>query len=136
MDRHLFYPHEIKFLSIGVAMKHYHCFKIFIPSTGRVHISDTVRWFPHGSIKPSIPFKDELLHRSIDDLRTTIQSSVKNNILPHEGTTSKKTLLDLNDIFNHCNLRYPPNKPPTPTDVPRVIVQSNDPTIVPRVKIH
>ena len=118
-----FDPHSIKSFSVGVAMEYYHWFKIFIPSTGGVFIADTVIWFPRSSLKLPIPYKDELLCSAIDYLRTTIQSSVKNNILPHEGTTSKKNLLDLNDIFNHCNLRYPPNKPPTPTDVPRVIVQ-------------
>ena len=136
VDRRLFDPHAIKGLYIGVAMEHYRCFKTLIPPTGEVHIVDTVRLLPHGILKLPIPSKYELLHISIDYLRTTLQFSMKNNILPPEGTTSKKTLLDLTDIINNCDLCDTPNKPPTPTNVPRVIVQSNYPTIVSRVQLH
>ena len=80
ISRKYFDPHQINSFSIDVAMEHYHCFKIFIPSTGGVRISDTVRLFPHGSLKLPIPSKDELLFRAIDDLRTTLQLSVKNNL--------------------------------------------------------
>ena len=61
---------------------------------------------------------------------------MKNNILPLEGTTSRKTLLGLNEIFKNGYQRDPNAKPPTPTDVTRVKVQSKDPTIFPRVQIH
>ena len=117
-------------------MKYFRCLKVFIPSTGGVSISDTVRWFPHGILKLFIPSKYKLLCSAIGDLRTTLQLSAKNNILPPEGTTSRKTLLDLNDIFKNCKSRDPPTKPPTSTNIPRVIVQSKDPTIVTRVQTH
>ena len=58
------------------------------------------------------------------------------NILPNEGTTSRKTLPDINVIFKNRDLRDSTTKLPTPTDVPRVKVQSNNPTQVPRVKLH
>ena len=102
-------------------MDHQHCFKIFIPSTGGVRIDDTFRWFPNGSLKIPTPSKDKPLCSAIDDLSSTLQSSVKNNILPPEGTTSRKIVLELNDIFNNCDLRDTPTKPPTPTNIPRVI---------------
>ena len=41
-----------------------------------------------------------------------------------------------NDIFNNRDVRDPPTKPPTPTNVPRVKVQSNNPTIVLRVHLY
>ena len=78
IDRHLFNPHVIKGFYVGIATEHYFWFKIFIPSTGRVRISDTVRWFPQSSLKLPIPSKYELLRSAIDDLRTTLQSSMKN----------------------------------------------------------
>ena len=56
--RRLFDPNAIKGFSVGVAMEHYRCFKIFIPSTGGVLIADTVRWFPHSSLNMFIPYKD------------------------------------------------------------------------------
>ena len=43
-------------------------------------------------------------------------------------------MLDLNGIFKNRDPGDPPNKPPTPTNVPKVIFQSKDPTIVPRVQ--
>ena len=61
---------------------------------------------------------------------------MKNNILPPEGTASRKTLIELNYIFNNRHPRDPRTKPPTPTGVPRVIVQPKEPTIVPRVQPH
>ena len=134
--RCLFELHAIKGLYVGVAMENYRCFKIFISSTGRVRISDTVIWFPHGSLKLPIPYNDELLCSAIDNLYTTIQSSMKKNILPPESTTYIKTLLELNEIFKNCYLRNPNTKTPTPTKVPRVIVQSKDTTIVPWVQLH
>ena len=136
IDHRLFDPHAIKGFSVGVAIENYRCFKIFIPSTGGVRISDTVRWLPHGILKSPITYKDELLRSSIDDLRTTLQQSVKNNILPPEGTTSRKNLLYLNDIFKNRELHDPPTKPTTLTNVPRVIEKSKDDTIVPRVHLH
>ena len=89
-------------------MKHYLCFKTLTPSTYRVYIADTVRWLPHGRLELPIPSKYELLRNTIDDLITTRQSYVENNILPPEGTTYIKNLLYLNDIFNNCDLRDPP----------------------------
>ena len=123
IDRCSFYTHTIKGFSVGVAMEHYRSFKLFIPSTGRVCISDNTIWLPHVSLKLTIPYKDKLLRSNIDDLCTTLQFSVKNNILPPEDTTSRKTLLDLNDIFKNSDPRDPPTKPPTPTGITRVIVQ-------------
>ena len=58
IDRHSFDPHDIKFLSVGVAMEYYCYCKIFITSNGGVYISDTVRWFPRGSLKLPIQSKD------------------------------------------------------------------------------
>ena len=132
----LFDPHTIKGFYVGVWMEHNRCFKIFIPSTVRVRIADTVIWSPHVSLKIHIPIKDEIIRRAIDDLCTTIQLSLKNNILTPEGTTSRKTMLDIIEIFNNWYLRDPPNKPPTYTNVLRVKVWSKDTTIVPRVQLH
>ena len=86
-------------------------------------MADTIGWFPHGSLKLPIPSKDELICSVIDDLRATLQFSVKNNILPPEVTTSRKTLLDLNAIINNRDLHDTPTKPSTSTNVPRVKVQ-------------
>ena len=95
-DCRLFDPHAIKGFSVGVTMEHYRWFKIFIPSTGGVFIADTVIWFPHSSLKLPIPYKYELICSAIDYLLTTIQSSMKNNILPPEGTTyrMKSSIID------------------------------------------
>ena len=65
-----------------------------------------------------------------------LKSSVKKNILPPEGTRSRKKLLGINTIFKNIDLHDPPTKPPTPTGVPRVEFQSKDPTIIPRVQLH
>ena len=136
IDCHFFNPHAIKGFSVGIEMEHYCCFKIFIPSTGGFRIVDTVRWFPHVSLKLPIPTKDKFLRRSIDDLHTTLQLYVKNNSLPSKGTTSRENLLFLNENLKNFNLCDTPTKTPTPNDVPKVIFQSKDATIVPRVQPH
>ena len=135
-NRCSFELHTIKGFSVGVAMEHCCCFDIFIPSTGEVRIDDTVRWFPHVSLKLPIPTKDKFLRRSIDDLHTTLQLYVKNNSLPSKGTTSRENLLFLNENLKNFNLCDTPTKTPTPNDVPKVIFQSKDATIVPRVQPH
>ena len=61
---------------------------------------------------------------------------MKKKILPPEVIISRKPLLGLNDVFKIRDLCDPPTKPQTPTDVPRVKVQSKNPTRVPRVKLH
>ena len=96
INLHSFDLHATKGFYVGIAIEHYLCSEIFTPSTGTVHIYDTVIWFPHGSLNIPIPSNDELLRSAIDYLRTTLQSSVKNKILPPEVTTSIKNLLDLN----------------------------------------
>ena len=128
-DRRSFDTHAIKGFSVGPAMEHYRCFKIYIPSTGGVRIADTVRWFPHGDLKMPIASKDALLQATLADLRSTLKSSVKNNILPPEGTTSRTILLQLHDIFKNNDT---PNRPsPEPTAIPTA--PSKDPIHVPRV---
>ena len=57
IDHHLFGTHAIKGFSVCFAMEHHRYFKIFIPSTGGVHIAETVGLFPHGSLKLPIPSK-------------------------------------------------------------------------------
>jgi hypothetical protein len=105
-DRRSFDTHAIKGFSVGPAMEHYHCFKVLIPSTGGVCIADTVRWFPHNGLKMPVPSKEALLQATLDDLKATLKSTVKNNILPPpEGTTSRETLLQLNDIFKNRDKR-------------------------------
>jgi hypothetical protein len=71
-DRRSFDPHAIKGFSVGPAMEHYRCFKIFIPSTGKVRIADTVKWYPHGNLKMPITSKDELLTAALNDLKQTL----------------------------------------------------------------
>ena len=65
IDHCSFDPHAIKVFSVGITMEHYRCFKMSIPSIGGVRISDTVIWFPHGSLKLPILSKNELLHSAI-----------------------------------------------------------------------
>jgi hypothetical protein len=116
-DRTSFGPHAIAGYAIGPAMEHYRCFKIFIPTTGRIRIADTVKWFPHGDLKLPIASKEALLHASIQDLSATIKSSIKNGILPPDGTTNRQTLLDLHHLFNN---KAQPAPTTAPAEVPRV----------------
>jgi hypothetical protein len=124
-DRASFAPHSIQGYSIGPAMEHYRCFKIFVPSTGGTRIADTVRWFPHGDLKMPIASKESLLHAAIQDLSATIKSTVKNSILPPENTTNRQTLLDLHELFT---------KPKAaPHTLPRVVSPPANTATLPRV---
>ena len=69
-------------------------------------------------------------------MRTALQLSVKNYIIPPEETISRKNLIGLNEIFKNRDVRDFPTKPPTPNNVPRVKVQSNNLTIFPRLPLH
>ena len=124
-DRASFASHSIPGYSIGPAMEHYRCFKIFVPSTGGTRIADTVRWFPHGDLKMPIASKESLLHAAIQDLSATIKSTVKNSILPPENTTNRKTLLELHELFTKPKA--------TPNTLPRVASPPANTATLPRV---
>ena len=140
-DRRSFDTHAIKAISVGPAMEHYRCFKVYIPSTGGVHIADTVRWFPHDGLKMPVPSKEALLQATLEGLRAALKSAVKNNILPPEGTNSRDILLQLNDIFQNKDKRTNeanPTQAPTlaPSALPSVVpapAPTQVPTALPRV---
>ena len=112
---------------------------------GGVRIADTVRWFPHNGLKMPVPSKEALLQATLEDLKATLKSTIKNNILPPEGTNSRDILLQLNDIFKNRDKRAQeaipspaptPTPTTTPTAIPRVVpaqAPTPVPTTLPRV---
>ena len=76
-------------------MEHYRCFKICIPSSGGVRISDTIIWFPHCSLKLPTLYNHGLICSAIDDLRATIQLFVKTISYYLKATYTGKIYLNL-----------------------------------------
>lgn len=104
-DRKSFAPHAIKGFSIGPAMSHYRCFRIFIPDTGGTRISDTLRWFPHNNVKMPIANEDVLLRSAVQLLRTAVKARLKNQILPPLEQDNHQTLTELNELFKNRDTR-------------------------------
>ena len=46
---------------IGPALEHYRCFKCYVPATGAVRITNTVKFFPHKEPFPLTTIKDQFL---------------------------------------------------------------------------
>ncbi|GFH50519.1 hypothetical protein CTEN210_06995 [Chaetoceros tenuissimus] len=100
-ERQSFAPHVIKGFSVGPAMNHYRCFRIFIPDTGGTRISDTLRWFPHNDIRMPIASEDVLLRSAVQLLRKAIKDRLKNQVLPPLEQDNHDTLTDLNELFQN-----------------------------------
>ena len=57
--RKTFAPHATRAWYLGPALNHYRCHRVFIPSTNKERVAETVVWQPHHCKMPT-PTKDEL----------------------------------------------------------------------------
>jgi hypothetical protein len=92
-ERKSWAPHGQIGYYVGPAMEHYRCFKIWIPSTSAIRITDTVAWGLHDPILPPIP-----QHSLKSEIIITNEKSIKQ----HDNTN----LQSLEEIpHNHSELQ-------------------------------
>ena len=66
-------PHGVEAFYVGPALSHYRSFEVFVPSTGKVRVTDTLAWFPHSVIMPApSPVTD--LQGAMKDLEKALDS--------------------------------------------------------------
>ena len=105
-DRKSFAPHAVEGFYTGPAMDHYRCYKIWIKSTGRERIVNTIKWLPHNFRMPH-PSREALIIAAANDLTKALLSTDENRALPPLHTDTRNALKNLTEIFQ--------NKLPQPT---------------------
>ena len=65
-------PHGKPGFYIGPSLPHYRCFRVFLPDTMHIRVTDTASWQPHHLHMPGSS-SSELLEAAITDLGTCIQ---------------------------------------------------------------
>ncbi|WP_281640541.1 Ty1/Copia family ribonuclease HI [Aurantimicrobium minutum] len=65
-------PHAIDGYYVGPAMDSYRCYTVYLPSTGKTRIIDTLTWLP---VKHNIPLATptDLLRATLQDLKTVLK---------------------------------------------------------------
>ena len=67
---------------VGPALEHYRCYKIYNIDTKRVHMPDTVDFFPPPHLKLPIPSKADLIEATMADLTATLQHPLHQTLDP------------------------------------------------------
>ena len=139
-DRGSFDSHAIPGWYLGPAMKHYRCYKIWIPQTNSIRILDQVTWLPHKRPMPTSSKADLVIASAKDLTSALLLPSSPNHILPPLDTVTRKALLDLNKIFAdrvkpQDNIILSSNSQPKESaEIPRVPIIS--PATRPRVPMY
>jgi hypothetical protein len=98
-DRGSFDAHVISGWYLGPSLHHYRCYRIWIPDTNSVRISDNVSWQPHRTPLPTAT-QNDLIIASANDLAAALKLNVKQPLVPPTDTITRKALLDLSNIFS------------------------------------
>ena len=126
---------------VGPAMEHYRCFQCYIPTTGTIRITDTVKFYPHDEPFPEVGVKDQFI-QTISDLITILKNQKQHLPFLKFGDATKNALTTLATLLQRNlqpQLPLPSlskiNKPTKITTLPQVtppIIKLNTPA--PRVK--
>ena len=93
-----FDPHTIPGWYLGPEMHHYCCYRVWIPETSSVLITDNVTWLPHNTPLPTATTED-LIVASANDLTTTLLHQKLTDLLLPLHAETHKALLQLSTIF-------------------------------------
>ena len=96
---------------MGPALEHYRCFKCYIPKTGGIQVSDTVKFFPHDTDFPSVTMHDQFL-QALSDIFHLLQQPDHDLPFLKFGYDAKNVIAKLATILK-TNLQ--PNLPSAPT---------------------
>ena len=88
---------------IGPALEHYRCFKCYVPTTGSVRITDTVKFFPHDEPFPQITTKDQFL-QALHDILFFLKNKKQDLPFLAFGDPTKNAIETLTTLL-HRNLQ-------------------------------
>ena len=140
-------PHGVLGWYIGPASEHYRCVRIYVPSTFRERISDTVEFFPHSTPFPSATDADHLVEAT-DTILSILARPTP--LLPFLQTNSNmRSAIASTAVLLNRAIQRPPSlqraiesipsppmhHPPKPVPLPRVHCDAS-PTYAPRVPKH
>ena len=88
---------------VGPSMEHYcSCYRIFIPSTGKIRIGDTVEFFPTRLRMPRKSTLDKILFTA-KDLVNLLKNPEPSSPFLQFGNEQFSALQQLADMFKLCN---------------------------------
>ena len=119
--------HSITGWYIGPAMEHYRCHRIFLPSTGKIRIGDTVQFFPTRLRMPKTSSLEKAISTA-NDLVTILQNPEPASPFLAFGNAQFGALQQLADMFSTSLSTK------TDTSTPRVVIPKTPQLAVPRVK--
>ena len=103
-DRKTWEFHSTKGFYIGPATHHHRCYRIFVPKTKSMRISDSIYWLP-SPISPPIPSDAEMITMAVEELKETAKSLHKSKtpILGWRELLTKRA----DDIDEYISLHHP-----------------------------
>ena len=93
-------PHGTEGWYIGPAMDHYRSFKIYIPSTNDIRISDTLAWYPSHVTMPRASSADMAMASAYDLTQALLHPSPASAMSPISDN-QRHALLELAKIFGN-----------------------------------
>lgn len=96
--RTTFGAHGTKGYYVGPALEHYRCYKVWIPSSRRIRIIDTIEFFPHDFAMPALSSADAAT-RAAHDLTQALRKPHPAGPLQPVSTELHSQLQQLADIF-------------------------------------
>jgi len=98
-------PHGEEGWYIGPAMDHYRNFKVYIPSTRSIRISDTLAWFPAHVTMPTASSTD-LAMAAAYDLTQALLNPAPASALSPLSDSQRNALIQLSTIFGNYTSSY------------------------------
>jgi hypothetical protein len=107
-------PHGTEGWYIGPAMDHYRSFKIYIPSTNDVRVSDTLAWFPSHVTMPRASSADMAMASAYDLTQALLHPSPASALSPFSDI-QRHALIELAKIFGEATgMTFTDPSPGTP----------------------
>ena len=136
-DRPSWSPHAIDGFYVGPAMQHYRCHNIWIPTTARTRIAETVRWFPHNYKMPSASREDTII-AAAKDLTAALLSKNHSTLLPPISSQTRTQLKHLASLFSPSIQDTPSRaiepRVPTPIIPTPTVTNPTSPPIIVKIK--
>ena len=108
-------PHGVPAFYVGPALMHYRCFKVFVPSTSKTRVTDTLSWHPKTLTLPG-DSPIEAVTAAAHDLNKAVQQLAA---LPNKDMAAmRQPLSDMTQsaasILSELRSTYPSQPPDTP----------------------
>ena len=121
-------PHGVVGWYVGPATEHYRCVRVYVPSTFRERISDTVEFLPHKTPFPTTSDADTLV-QATDDILSILARPTP--LLPFlQANTNLRSAIASTAVLLNRAIRRPPSLQKTI----ETIQPSQNPVSLPRVK--